>query len=63
MQTAEVDTSELYTGYCLGICFWPPQAGHMYAGLKGQDIVAYLGAAASKRVEYLVWIVLVRFSI
>ncbi|MDD2441473.1 MAG: hypothetical protein PHG76_05135 [Eubacteriales bacterium] len=39
MQTAEVDTSELYTGYCLGICFWPPQAGHMCAGLKGQDIV------------------------
>jgi len=39
MQTAEVDTSELYTGNCLGICFWPTQAGHMHAGLKGQDIV------------------------
>ncbi|MDW7658143.1 MAG: beta-galactosidase trimerization domain-containing protein [Bacillota bacterium] len=39
MLTAEVDASELYTGNCLGICFWPTKAGHMHAGLKGRDIV------------------------
>lgn len=39
MLVAEVDASELYTGNCLGICFWPTRAGHMHAGLKGQDLV------------------------
>lgn len=39
MQVAEVDASELYTGNCLGICFWPTKAGHMHEGLQGKDIV------------------------
>ncbi len=33
------DASELYAGNCLGICFFPTEAGHMHAGLQGKDIV------------------------
>jgi len=39
MKLAEVDCSELYTGNCLGICFFPTEVGHMHEGLQGRDIV------------------------
>jgi len=39
MKSAGVDCSELYTGNCLGICFFPTEVGHMHEGLKGRDLV------------------------
>ena len=35
---AGVDNAILYTGNCLGMCFWPTKAGHMHKGLKGRNI-------------------------
>ena len=39
MKNAGMDCSELYTGNCLGICFFPTEVGHMHTGLHGRDIV------------------------
>jgi hypothetical protein len=39
MEKAQVDTAIIYTGNCLGICFWPTKVGHMHKGLNGRDIV------------------------
>ena len=49
MKTAGVDASELYTGNCLGICFFPTEVGHMHSGLHGRDIVAPTLAALKTR--------------
>jgi hypothetical protein len=49
LKIAEVDTAELYAGNCLGICFWPTQAGHMHRGLQGQDLVGPTLAALRRK--------------
>ena len=40
MTDAKVDASIVYTGNCLGMCFWPTKVGHMHQGLKGRNINA-----------------------
>lgn len=56
MLAAEVDASELYAGNCLGLCFWPTRAGHMHAGLKGQDLVGpTLGLLRQKDLKTLAY--------
>ena len=49
MKTAKLDTSELYTGNCLGICYFPTEVGHMHNGLKGRDITGPTLAALKQR--------------
>ncbi|WP_409342803.1 beta-galactosidase trimerization domain-containing protein [Paenibacillus sp. MBLB4367] len=39
LEQAHVDTAMVYTGSCLGICYWPTPYGHMHAGLQGRDFI------------------------
>jgi len=49
MADAHVDTSIIYAGNCLGMCFWPTKVGHMHAGLNGRDINSETLKALRKR--------------
>ncbi|MDW7656353.1 MAG: beta-galactosidase trimerization domain-containing protein [Bacillota bacterium] len=49
MHTAKLDAAELYTGNCLGICYFPTEVGHMHNGLKGKDITGPTLAALKAR--------------
>ena len=44
-----VDTAIIYSGSCLGICYWPTRAGHMHEGLKGRDIFGETVEACKRR--------------
>ena len=44
-----VDTAIIYANSCLGICYWPTQAGHMHEGLQGRDIFGETIAACKRR--------------
>lgn len=39
MKTAGIELSELYTGNCLGICFFPTKVGHKHNGIGDMDLV------------------------
>lgn len=39
LEQARVDTAMVYTGSCLGICYWPTPYGHMHDGLQGRDFI------------------------
>lgn len=43
------DTALVYTGNCLGICFWPTKVGHMHKGLKGRDFISDICREVKKR--------------
>lgn len=44
-----VDTAIIYSGSCLGICYWPTEIGHMHEGLHGRDIFGETVAACRRR--------------
>ena len=44
-----VDTAIIYSGSCLGICYWPTEVGHMHEGLHGRDIFGETVAACRRR--------------
>lgn len=44
-----VDTAIIYSGSCLGICYWPTKVGHMHEGLHGRDIFGETVAACRRR--------------
>lgn len=56
MTRAETDACELYTGNCLGMCFFPSKVGHMHRGLKGRDIAGEtlraIGESGRGRIAY-----------
>lgn len=39
LKLADVDTAIIYSGSCLGNCYWPTKVGHMHKSLKGRDIL------------------------
>lgn len=60
MAAAQVDTSIVYAGNCLGMCFWPTKVGHMHGGLRGRDIVSETVQALRARgirvvIYYNIW--------
>lgn len=49
MKLAKVDTAILYTGNCLGLCFFPTKVGFPHKSLKGRDLVGEVLEACRKR--------------
>ena len=49
MELAHVDMAEVYSGSCLGLCFWPTTVGFAHEQLNGRDFLREIIDACSKR--------------
>ena len=49
MELAHIDMAEVYSGSCLGLCFWPTTVGFAHEQLNGRDFLREIIDACSKR--------------